>query len=907
MSATDEATTDLAPSQSGSLGDTATNAVGPSRTIDQPTGEPVDSQRTVDDVSGQGDTDFVVENGFPKVPGYAILSELGHGAMGVVYKARHVRLKRLVALKMVLAGAHASRSQLDRFNQEAQAVARLQHPNIVQIYEIGEHDGLPFFSLEFVDGGTLAKHIDRKPQSPRPSAALLETLARAMQFAHDHNIIHRDLKPANILLAGDTTGGPAIGKTVVTSAQSVSLLAPSVVPKITDFGLAKGVEDEATQATQAGTILGTPGYMAPEQARGDVALMGPACDQYSLGAILYELLTGRPPFQAATVLDTLDQVRTREPVAPTQLQPKVPIDLETICLKCLQKDRAKRYESCKALADDLGRFLRGEPILARPVSAAERAWRWCRRNPWVAGLSATAALLVVGIAVGAVTAALRLSAKNKVIQSEKENAVAAQILAQKNADEAAQQAGITLTSMQVFIETVRVQLGEVPGTQQLKQELLTLALRELDKVSKSAETSTNTTIGATRLAAITMMGDLSKQLGKSDDALKRYREAYPIAKDRVELNQGSDASRLNLMLVLGKLADMDREVNRDMQSALAHEKEALAILHDIDQNPKTNAEGKGKIAKPVVTGQIAEMNKRVGVTYLRMGDIAQASSHFQTFLSMMRDRRAAIEKDTAATPKQKRDFAVDVAVALLAVGDTYFRLGDHSNAQAAFNESLTIYKGIQNEDANSPKYQRGLANASLLIGDFSLRTGDNAKAAEHYQRAETALAELARQDRKKFDYQWDLGFAHYRLGQHALRTKDETGAKAHFRNCLKIREELASKDNINERRQMELMLVVAHCGDHVGAAEIATRLEKSVKHDAEFMIDLGRTYAQCAAASSTPDFKTRYTSEALRALRAAVKLGYRDEVYLKTEVDLDPLRADPDFARLLEEVHRPAN
>ena len=191
-----------------------------------------------------------------------------------------------------------------------------------------------------------------------------------MQFAHDHNIIHRDLKPANILLAGgEVIGGPAAGKTVVTSSQSVSLLVPSLFPKITDFGLAKGVEDDATQATQAGTILGTPGYMAPEQARGDLAMMGPACDQYSLGAVLYELLTGRPPFQAATVLDTLDLVRTREPVAPTQLQPKVPIDLETICLKCLQKEPAKRYASCVALAEDLGRFLRGEPILARPVSA----------------------------------------------------------------------------------------------------------------------------------------------------------------------------------------------------------------------------------------------------------------------------------------------------------------------------------------------------------------------------------------------------------------------------------------------------------------------------------------------------------------------------------------------------------
>src|SRR5262245_743090 len=417
-----DATTDLGPRRPDSHADVPTGASDPSRTIDQPTAGPADSQSTVDETPQSAPMETTAKGEFPTIPGYTILSELGRGAMGVVYQARQVRLKRLVALKMVLAGAHASRSQLDRFNQEAQAVARLQHPHIVQIYEIGEHDGLPFFSLEFVDGVTLSKHIDRKPQAPRTAAALIETLARAMQFAHDHNIIHRDLKPANILLAGSSAGAAPSSKTVVTSADSVSLLAPSLVPKITDFGLAKGVEDDATQATQAGTILGTPGYMAPEQARGDVAMMGPACDQYSLGAILYELLTGQPPFQAATVLDTLDQVRTREPVAPTQLQPKVPIDLETTCLKCLQKEPAKRYASCAALAEDLGRFLRGEPILARPVSAVERTWRWCRRNPWVAGLSATAALLLVCIAVGAVTAAMKLSSKNKTIEKEKEAA-----------------------------------------------------------------------------------------------------------------------------------------------------------------------------------------------------------------------------------------------------------------------------------------------------------------------------------------------------------------------------------------------------------------------------------------------------------------------------------------------------
>jgi tetratricopeptide (TPR) repeat protein/tRNA A-37 threonylcarbamoyl transferase component Bud32 len=309
----------------------------------------------------------------PIVPGYEILGVLGRGAMGVVYKARHVKLNRLVALKMILTGAHAGANELARFHTEAEAVARIQHSNIVQIYEVGEHDGLPFFSLEYIDGVSLLQKISGKPQPPGEAAQLVELLARAMAVAHERGIIHRDLKPGNVLLMLDGT------------------------PKIADFGLAKRLEDDSA-LTKAGTLMGTPSYMSPEQARGDINEIGPLADLYSLGAILYELLTGRPPFNGPTILDTLAQVRNEEPVPPTRLQPKCPRDLETIALKCLQKEPAKRYANCEALADDLKRFLNGEPIKARPVSTTERAWRWCRRNPHVAALSALAAILLLVVA-----------------------------------------------------------------------------------------------------------------------------------------------------------------------------------------------------------------------------------------------------------------------------------------------------------------------------------------------------------------------------------------------------------------------------------------------------------------------------------------------------------------------------
>jgi WD40 repeat protein len=300
-------------------------------------------------------------------PGYEILGTLGRGGMGVVYLARQSSLNRVVALKMVLSGAHAGDEELARFRTEAEAIARLQHPNIVQVHEVGELAGRPYFSLEFCGGGSLEKRLDGTPWQPREATALVRTLAQAMQAAHARGVVHRDLKPANVLLADDGT------------------------PKITDFGLAKKLDDDSG-ATRTGAIMGTPSYMAPEQAQGKKDV-GPLADVYALGAILYELLTGRPPFRAATALDTILQVVGQEPVPPCTLNPAVPRDLETVALKCLAKEPARRYATAAELADDLGRFLDGEPVKARPPALLERGWRWMRKYP--AGAAALALLTVV--------------------------------------------------------------------------------------------------------------------------------------------------------------------------------------------------------------------------------------------------------------------------------------------------------------------------------------------------------------------------------------------------------------------------------------------------------------------------------------------------------------------------------
>jgi eukaryotic-like serine/threonine-protein kinase len=356
------------------------------------------------------------------VPGYDILEELGRGGMGVVYKARHRRLQRLVALKMILAGAHVGQIGLARFRAEAEAVAKLVHSNIVQIYETGEHEGRPYFSLEFVDGGSLDKRIGESPTSPRAAAQLVETLARTMEVAHQRGIVHRDLKPANILLA--KLGSQS---SVVRNRETDSFSLPAdhwsrtTVPKIADFGLVKRMDEDSSQ-TQSGTILGSPSYMAPEQAGGKNREIGPAVDIYSLGAILYELLVGRPPFKAGNPLDTVRQVIEQEPVPPRQLEPRVPHDLETICLKCLEKDPTRRFSSAAELADDLSRFVDGDPILARPTPAWERAWKWARRRPAIVALLGVSALAVLGMVLFIVWHNASLRAKLDVALAEERRA-----------------------------------------------------------------------------------------------------------------------------------------------------------------------------------------------------------------------------------------------------------------------------------------------------------------------------------------------------------------------------------------------------------------------------------------------------------------------------------------------------
>jgi tetratricopeptide (TPR) repeat protein len=612
----------------------------------------------------------------PRLPGYDILGELGRGGMGVVYKARQLALNRYVAIKMILAGVHAGPEHQRRFRAEAEAIAKLRHPNIVQVHDYGVNEGYAYLALEFVEGGTLAQKAAGVPIDARRAAQMVETLTTAMDHAHCSGLIHRDLKPANVLLTADG------------------------VLKIGDFGLVKQIESE-TQQTASGALLGTPTYMAPEQMAGERAAIGPATDIYALGVILYELLTGQTPFRGGTPLEVLRQVKEKEPLPPRRLQPDTPRDLETICLKCLQKEPGKRYVSAASLSEDLRRFQAGEPIMARPIGALGRSWRWCRRQPVIASLGATLVLIMAGSILG--LTALYLNADRQRLRAEgaEEDSRTAAVQARQGETRARQSEAETKAVLEFFQKKILAAGGPTGQGGGLGR----------DATIRAAVDQAESTIGQSfankpvvEASIRQVLGHGYWYLGSFPRAIEQHERALALRRDQLG---SDDPETLKAMVSLAQ----DYEAERRRAEALKLYEETLKLcktrLGPDDKETLWCMRGvaTGRLSAGRVAEALSLYEEAVGRAKAALGpDDDDTLIHMSTLADAYRqanklDRAFAL---FAETLKQQRNLKgpnhPEVLTTMNKLGITYFAAGRYDEAAALFQEAIKLMKAVLGPD-----------------------------------------------------------------------------------------------------------------------------------------------------------------------------------------------------------------
>jgi serine/threonine-protein kinase len=852
------------------------------------------------------------------IPNYRILGELGRGGMGVVYKAEHNMLSRIVALKVILAGSHAGPEQVARFLTEARAVATLQHPDIIQIFDIGETNGLPYFSLEYVDGGSLDARLAGRPQDPAWAAGIAEALARAMHVAHARGIVHRDLKPANVLM---TSAGR---------------------PKITDFGLARRLETDSGQ-TRSGSILGTPSFMAPEQAHGLTHEAGPAADLYSLGAILYVMITGRPPHQGTTMLETLDFVRNREPLPPSQLQPKVPRDLETICLKCLQKEPSRRYADAGALADDLRRFQEGAPILARPVAAPERVLRWARRHPRDAALIAVVSLLIVTViatqaiwarALGEKNARLNTSLANEseakrvaderrtaaeraeriardaqgLAESRKEAAEAARKVAEQKTQEARanlakalEQNMETINAWRSFGKTSYEDLPGIPGTEQVRLRLLEVvrlgleeSIRQMKPLYEAArvDEKNTRTIDQAMAGVYKQVAETLVSIGRVTDARKPFAEMDRIYEALArEYGPGDDHYLWTLAIGKGALGTYQLYSLGDTEAADRNFKESLRIHRDrLGKDPQDG----GKIRN------VANALGAVAAVALRAGRADVARTYY--------DEEVRVRESIPEPLRSMYEVRRELSGLHEKLGQLCLSQGDRDRSREHFQRSFEIRELLADAEPDNVPNLRDIYRSYENFGHIALlQLQDPAGARTYYRNAVEGFSALVERDQASAIFRGDLATAHYYLATALLRLGEKEASMKSYRVCRDLRRKLAGDSNAR-LAQIDLMLALARCGEHLEGAEIAHRAIKSPPQNAELYIEVACGLALCAGSAEKFEqtLARTYADEAVAAIRRGQALGWRDDERLKVDPDLDPVRSNPGFQQLLAELKAPS-
>lgn len=651
------------------------------------------------------------------IEGYEVLEELGRGGQSVVYKARHLGLNRLVALKMIHFSAAADEEQNARFRREAEAVANFSHANIVQIHAVGEQRGRPYIVLEYVTEGPLSKKLAGAPQPPRYSAELVKTLARAMDAAHKAGIIHRDLKPSNVLLARDGS------------------------PKITDFGLAKDLQHGVSLTHTGGNIMGTPSYMAPEQAAGKSKDVGPAADVYALGAMLYEMLTGRPPFTGATPLDILPQVLANEPVAPRRLQPKAPRDLETICLKCLEKQPAARYASAAALADDLDRFLAGESIQARPASPWERSLKWARRRTAAATVIAAVFLLsVAGVAAGVyhsitIQRALGVAEKRRIEANRQRD------IAKENLQKARQ----ILSQMVIHLVAEMAPNPDAAAIEETRKEIIAKA----QTFARTLLVGSSQDLAARRMAALDhlVLANLSHLLGEDAEAQKAMDEAIRIA---TRLSNEFPDDRENSLVLAAVHHDRAGWLygTRKLAEAEIAIDESISLFTQAEQETPNDS---------TVLHNCGNSYNLKGLILAALEKRPECEAAF----------RKAIEFESRLTKLDGRNLNYRYALALMynSLATNLEKGKNWSAAGDAFEESINLTKALAEERPDNSIYQQHLAGCYLNFGRMQITSGNIIEGSAHLSTAIEFASKVLEKHPLKADALFLLAKATMLLGQ----------------------------------------------------------------------------------------------------------------------------------------------
>ncbi len=821
---------------------------------------------------------------------------LGRGGMGIVFLARQVKLDRLVALKMILsANDTIGNSQLARFEAEAKAIAKFQHENIVRIFETGKHDNMPYFSLEYIEGESLAELMRDGPLEFDEAARIAGEIGRGIHYAHGRGIVHRDLKPANVLLTLDATA------------------------KVTDFGLAKEVESDQSLSVD-GAVVGTPGFMAPEQVTQSHPI-GPATDVWGLGSVLYAMLTGQPPFLGANRGESMMMLIQQEPLRPSRVRGGIPIDLETICLKCLEKDPDKRYESAEAVVKDLDRFRRGEPITARAITRRERAWRWCRRNPTIAVPSAAAAALAMVMAVGGpITAGTiyrqaqqvtetntRLAASEQEARANEKVAVRNERLAEqarlqaleneKKANESEKASEVALKNatdaLQVVVFKTLRELQDRPGMSGVRNSLLETAKTQLGLTDNSIDPEKQTSLVVARV--LISMGEMNIEAGRTRAALASYQKCLRVVEKLDERGELSQSSRLhNLSKAQQRVGDAALGLG-NLQLAEKHFQAALLLRRQwIAERPDD----------PGVAAQLAGTLGALGTTAKYLGDYEQAKTYLDESLELR--RRVAARRDDSLFAAME---VLGAERALVLLDDVRFG-PDH--AIEAMKKVVDDFGELAGREVGTMVVRANAALAANQLAVMHLAAGRNTAAVESFGKAVELFSEVLKETPERSDLRPMLAdalegilIAETRMG----RPLDDDRLKPLADRLRDLREEMFDLDPYNDRRRYALIGSLVRLEDYQRALEIARDFSEPKTIDDDLWLASAGALALLAgipeskietpsAGGDGPTLRREFADRAIKILETGLRLGRLQTSQVDRSFDLAAIRTRPDFAKL---------